>query len=139
MAKQGDGQKRVTWEQRLARYRASGATIARFCSSENVSVHTFHYWAKRLRAVAAKPLSRTTPAVSEPPIRGKPILRAADERARIHISWGSQARISIPVDALETLRCVLDWLHEHRSRSPRDPMPEAFQQVIVATREKARV
>lgn len=141
-----DEQKRSAWEQRMARFRESGATIAKFCGSENVSVHTFHYWVGRLRAVTAKPSTRTRPAASERPMRGKPALRVGTDhdRAMIHVGWGSQAQISIPADALQALACVLDWLRENRSpgqhdhQGQRDQTPEAFQQVVVAARGKAR-
>jgi len=144
MAKQRDDQKRLAWEQRLARFRASGATIAKFCETENVSVHTFHYWAKRLRAGGTKSKLPTPRAASERPTHTKPALRVGitdQDRSRIQVGWGSQAQISIPADALEALRCVLEWLRDGReqgSQGQRDPMPEAFQQVMVATREKAR-
>lgn len=144
MAKQRDDQKRLAWEQRLARFRTSGATIAKFCERENVSVHTFHYWAKRLRAVVAEQKSLTPRAASERPTATKSVVRVGitdKDSTRIHVGWGAHAQISIPADALEALACVLDWLHDsrgHRSLGQRDQTSEAFQQLIVATRGKAR-
>jgi hypothetical protein len=35
---------------RLARFPASGLTIAQFCASEAVSLHSFYFWKHRLNA-----------------------------------------------------------------------------------------
>ena len=53
MASRENEQKRSEWAERLARYRASGLTVARFCVQERVSVNTFDYWPRRLKVSAA--------------------------------------------------------------------------------------
>ena len=59
MVSSGDAQKRRAWEARLARYRASGLSVARFCEQERVSTNTFYYWAKRLRTAPAAGADRS--------------------------------------------------------------------------------
>jgi hypothetical protein len=43
----------VEWRDRLARYTASGRTVAAFCRSESVSTPTFYQWRARLAKPAA--------------------------------------------------------------------------------------
>jgi hypothetical protein len=52
MSKQAVGSKsarhELEWRDRLARYAASGRTVAAFCRSESVSTPTFYQWRARL-------------------------------------------------------------------------------------------
>jgi transposase len=41
---------RQLWMDRLARFPASGLTVAQFCASEAVSQHSFYFWKRRLAA-----------------------------------------------------------------------------------------
>jgi len=53
----------------MARFPASGLTVAAFCKAEGISTNSFFYW-KRLLPSAPPPASDTTPrllAVSVPP------------------------------------------------------------------------
>lgn len=123
MGKQRDEQKRAIWEQRLARHRASGATIAAFCREEGVSDRVFQYWARRLRA--EKP-SRARVTQSRAAARPQ----SAGERGpapTIEVRLG-EARFSIPADALDALRLVLSCLRDVPSGG------QAFQHVVVAAR-----
>ncbi len=43
---------RQLWMDRLARFSASGLTVAQFCASEAVSLHSFYFWKRRLAAEA---------------------------------------------------------------------------------------
>jgi hypothetical protein len=49
---------REVWSERLARFRSSGLTVAQFCASEAVSVHSFYSWKRRLSDPACEPPSR---------------------------------------------------------------------------------
>jgi hypothetical protein len=68
MGKQVVGTKSVgresEWRDRLARYAASGRTVAAFCRSESVSTPTFYQWRTRLakQAVAASDVDGALPA-----------------------------------------------------------------------------
>jgi transposase len=39
---------RELWMDRLARFPASGLTVAQFCAIEAVSLHSFYFWKRRL-------------------------------------------------------------------------------------------
>jgi hypothetical protein len=41
---------REVWLDRLARFPASGLTVAQFCAIEAVSLPAFYYWKRRLAA-----------------------------------------------------------------------------------------
>ena len=43
---------RELWMDRLARFPASGLTVAQFCASEAVSLPSFYFWKRRLAAEA---------------------------------------------------------------------------------------
>lgn len=131
MGKRQDDQKRAAWEQRLARFRVRGGTIAKFCRDEDVSVRMFQYWARRIRVTGSQPVSRTRTAPTRPAHeKTDTVTRATDGRACIRVRLGSQAQFSIPADALDALRCVLCWLRDAKATGGQDP----FQQVIVAAR-----
>jgi len=53
MGRESDEGKPREWRERLARHRASGLSVARFCAGERVSVNTFYYWSKRVGSAAA--------------------------------------------------------------------------------------
>lgn len=45
---------REIWSERLRRYMNSGLTVASFCRRERVSVPSFYYWRRKLRAIGSK-------------------------------------------------------------------------------------
>lgn len=133
MGKRKDDQKRAAWEQRLARFRASGGTIAKFCRDEGVSDRVFQYWARRIRVAGPQHSSHARKSSAKPATKQTDTARprATDNRrASIRVRLGSQAQFSIPADALDALRCILSWLRDAKTTGGQDP----FQQVIVATR-----
>ena len=50
MARSSDPQKVAAWKRRMARFHASGKSVARFCGDEGVSVPSFYQWRKKLSA-----------------------------------------------------------------------------------------
>jgi transposase len=52
---------RELWRDRLARFPASGLTVAQFCAIEAVSVPSFYSWKRRLAAEALGPASAHDP------------------------------------------------------------------------------
>jgi len=123
MGKQRDKQKLAIWEQRLARHRASGMTIAAFCRKEGVSDRVFQYWSRRLRGQMSPQPRAIQPRRSDKPL-------PASERGRtIDVQLG-EARFSIPADALDALRLVLNCLRLQGTQRG----GETFQQVVVAAR-----
>jgi len=133
MGKGRDERKRATWERRLVQFRASGWTIARFCRSEGVSVRVFYYWARRIGIAGSQHASPSSglPVARVPrrPATARPRTADAGDR-RIRVRLGSQAEFSIPADALDALRCVLDGLRD--ANAGRDH--STFQRVVVAAR-----
>ena len=130
MGKRQDDQKRAAWEQRLARFRVRGGTIAKFCRDEDVSVRVFQYWARRIRVTGSQPVSRTRMVAAKLAHEQTDTARtrATDNgRAYIRVRLGSHAQFAIPADAL---RCVLSWLRDAKATGGQDP----FQQVIAAAR-----
>ena len=43
---------RLRWQERLARFRSAGQTIAQFCAAEGISVPSFYVWQRTLAADA---------------------------------------------------------------------------------------
>lgn len=50
---------RQEWEQRIASYRASGLTQAKWCEMNGLKVHQLKYWIKRMEGSNAKPTPST--------------------------------------------------------------------------------
>lgn len=144
MVRRWNSQRRQEWEERLARFRASGLTVGRFCASENVSVNTYYYWAKRLgvrgggRAGGGRQYLGSDPRPDMTAERLTPIKatrssneakRAAEDAALVHFQWESGLRVSIPANCLDAIPCVVE--------SARQATPEranAFQQILVDRR-----
>ncbi len=126
MANCGDVLKRRAWETRFAKYRASGLTVARFCQQEQVSTHTFYYWAKRLKRVSTEatawgeprslPRRRTAP----PPSEGK------TQPAVVRFRWQGGAEVWVPAECREAIRCLAECLVQAGGQRA-----AAFQEVVV--------
>lgn len=128
-----DGKRRI-WEKRLERFRASGLTVARFCRGEDVSVHTFHYWAKRIRYAASmtpetQGLERSSPAIGFLGARTRLAERsdsAKDDTAMVRFLFDRGVQVSIPADCLEAIRCLVQCVQQS-TQAPAG----SFHQVIV--------
>ncbi|WP_243293167.1 IS66 family insertion sequence element accessory protein TnpB [Bacillus sp. FJAT-47783] len=49
MAKSPNSELRKEWERRIADYKASGQTQAKWCESNDISIHQFKYWLKKIK------------------------------------------------------------------------------------------
>ena len=132
MRSRQDVQKRRVWAERLGRYRSSGQTVARFCASEGLSVHTFFYWSKRIAAAStAAGLSSPSDATGrrrEP--AGRSYLAAGTAPpALVRFHFNTAVEVSVPVDCLDAIRCLASFV-----QSSRTERSDAFQEVVVATR-----
>ncbi len=129
MRRQLDERKRSDWEQRLARFRASGMTVAGFCRRESVAVHTFYYWAKRLAEPgpvksSRRPVEKSAncvggslrcassegdPSVPSPrrPLPSGATASVGGNVEMVHFHFQHGACLSIPANCLETIRCVV--------------------------------
>jgi hypothetical protein len=131
-----DVQKRRIWAERLERFRASGLSVSRFCASQRVSVNTFYYWAKRLRADSTLAVARTPSSprrrAAELGQERTPHLQAAAGTAHsalVRFQFNEAVEICVPADCLEAIRCLAQCAQQARVESAR-----AFQEVVVARR-----
>ena len=139
MASRENEQKRSEWAERLARHRASGLTVARFCAQERVSVNTFYYWSRRLGAGAAqRALVSTFPKVVASGARAlgkrgsQPRIESATIGARsgeLRFLIDAAVEVTVPAECLDAIRCLVECLARHRVR--RDA---AFHEIVVAPR-----
>jgi hypothetical protein len=117
MVSSGNAKKQQVWQARLARYRSSGLSVARFCEQERVSSHAFYYWTNRLKA----------PTTGVP--SGLSVARTADSNAqtttvRFRLKTGTE--VWVPADCLSAIRCLAECL-----MSLGDCRGEWFQEVVV--------
>ena len=131
MVRRIDSIKRQLWEQRLQRFQSSGLTISRFCLREKVGVHTFHYWAKRLRAGNSTEC-RESQLPTENSRRAVAVGTANEtnytqqDAAMVQFQFERGLRVSIPAHCLEAIRCLVQSVQESL------PNQDAcFQEVIV--------
>jgi len=139
MAKRSDNDRRRMWQQRLERFQGSGLTVVGFCQRENVSVASFYYWAKRIGTTESdgSPMPRggrdrsgTGRAGRVTRERSSPrAVRGKEYAARIHFRWGANARVSIPADCLDALRCLAQCLADENPRRH-----DAFRPVVLSPR-----
>jgi hypothetical protein len=150
MRRQIDEQKRRDWERRLARFRASGVTVARFCQRESVAVHAFYYWAKRVSSSSPLKLSRRRTGKADTNCAGGALrggqsdgdqlmlgeARTLSSRAcaptgenvaMVHFDLHHGARLSVPADCLETIRCVVQCLEQSAAAQG-----TAFREVLLS-------
>ncbi|HEX4132106.1 MAG TPA: hypothetical protein VHZ24_18900, partial [Pirellulales bacterium] len=125
-------QKRKLWGERLGRYRVSGLTVARFCASEGVSLHTFYYWSKRVEKGSAAASSGPRSNAAE--FRRKPAGHAhgvvgTEPSALVRFHFNAAVEVSVPANCLDAIRCLAQYVqHARTERSG------AFQEVVVARR-----
>jgi hypothetical protein len=144
MLRRLDDQKVRDWESRLARFGSSGLTVGRFCQKENVSVNRFYYWTKRLgslgssvsrskraraECVVAQPRRTDAPERSLQQMLPRPAMAAAENTALVHFLLSSGARVSIPADCLDALRCIVQCAQQSSAEHQ-----DGFHQVVVGTR-----
>lgn len=140
MSKSGDAVKREEWREKLERFAASDVSIAEFCRNENVGTHMFHYWSKQLgrgrspagvknsgsrstrRATALPATANDSAAAKAGSVpRSEPVVR---------FTWDSRLTVSVPVDCLDTIRCVLEYANDDAAR-PKATQTAAFRQVVI--------
>lgn len=132
--------KKQLWERRLAEFRASGSTVARFCQHAEVSPKTFYYWRRRLNANttrsqgpgSAKPRGHRAAAHAQTFVpalaRGRSAL-GEQHAEHIVVRFGRHTRASIPAHCLAALECVLSAAFESQARQV-----ETLHAVLAASR-----
>jgi hypothetical protein len=142
MARTLDQGKRREWVKRFERFRASGATVAHFCSHERVNVKTFYYWSKRIGSAAAleqrhttREKSRQTPASNGAGTRHDVDGRASAKVAAlglIRFRFGG-VEVDVPADCLDVIRCLAESAGSSAAHVSRFT-PTGFHEVVLGTR-----
>lgn len=107
-----DVAKRVTWGQRLQRFRKWTGTVAQFCVMERVTVASFYQWRRKLQRNGARSDAsgqrgrQRTVRNSSPADAGfVPVQVVGSAVVEVFLVEG--ARLSIPVDATHVLSAVV--------------------------------
>ena len=127
MVGSGKAEKRQVWQARLARYRSSGVSVARFCEQERVSTNTFYYWATRLKAPTTGLSSSSRASLPT----GLSATRTADRNAQaaaVRFRWKTGTEVLVPANCLSAIRCLAEC-----AMSFGDCRGERFQEVVVKT------
>ena len=152
MTKRIDHEKHELWRKRLARYQASGLSIAQFCRNENLALHSFYYWDKRLRTKTNRGRRSGPLAIQAADRLGSKAKRFRSDRTEknvpsdsveqrsdssptepmIQFTWGSKLRFSIPATCTETLQSILQMASQETEAPPTGTsVASRFRQVIV--------
>lgn len=85
MSKRSNPELRKKWEQRISAYKESGLTQVKWCEANDVSIHQFKYWYRKIRdrQLMSKANNQWVPVIIEDP---KPV---ADESLQIKIGAAS--------------------------------------------------
>jgi acetyl esterase/lipase len=108
-----DDSKARIWAARLDRYRRSGLSLAQFCRNEDVSVHNFYYWRKKIGSVC----TNTSTPIASP--------RLSDTTSRpLHFTIEARGvKIECRSESFEAIEMVLTWAAGQQD--------SGFQQLIV--------
>ena len=87
------------WQERLARFEASGLKVAAFCRQEQISEASFYHWRRRL-ADTSSPSSTTPPPVFQ-------AITVTTVTAVLSIELRDGTRLQVPADQLELARVVV--------------------------------
>lgn len=133
MTKPTDPRKLIDWHARLARYRSSGLTVARFCKQEKITVASFYYWTKRSEQLRLK-LADGEVASDNAVDAGRSEL-ANDMAADVVQFWFNDGlRVVLPARCLDAIRCLLDWSRDGGASACATSQRGQFKQVVVASR-----
>jgi hypothetical protein len=142
MTKIIDLRKQSDWRKRLKKFRSSGQTVDRFCQLEKVTPSSFYYWSRHFRQ-AEQELTSASPkhrhpdsnATDQPAAKNSAPSTGGDQSmgSMVHFAWNSNFQISIPAHCLDTIRSVLEWIHQRVEESPNESA-NSFQQVIASSR-----
>ena len=89
------------WRDLIARWGASGQTVAAFCAAHRVSQATFHSWRQRLAARNQRPTTLALPAPTFAPVRVVP-----GPTAEVILPTGLIVRVPVGADPAAVARLV---------------------------------
>jgi hypothetical protein len=123
--------KRREWEERLAQFRASGLTVARFCAHQGVNVNTFYYWSKRVGKRSTTPRAAASSGVDGSAGRGS-LATTGGERIHFHLAAGVE--VSVPAHCLDVIRCLAESVQRSGAAGRASVGGEAFHEVVLGSR-----
>jgi hypothetical protein len=93
-------QRESTWQDRLARYVASGRSVVAFCRDESISVASFYGWRHRLSArdgapAAASPAEPYSPFIDLGPLTAARPAKPASPTTSATVIAGIELRIDL--------------------------------------------
>lgn len=108
------------WRQRLAKFSASGLSVAAFCRREDIAPARFYYWSRRVREAGLHLGPENRDIVSnhdrEP--------RTAD--SAVEVCMGEEIKVRLPGSDRELVKFVLSCLkHDSSTSGPNS----AFQRI----------
>lgn len=81
---------RYKWEARIASYKSSGQTQAKWCEANQISMHQFKYWYKKISGPVSQSIHAAsfTPVFVEAPASQEEFLRVQVGEASIEVRPG---------------------------------------------------
>ena len=95
MARGLDFAKLDVWRKRLARFHASGLSVAAFCRLENIGATRFYYWSRRVNETETDRQSFTADSDCKTTV---PSDRAPVGSEHVEVRIGDQVTLRLPVD-----------------------------------------
>jgi transposase-like protein len=89
------------WRDLIARWRASGQTVAAFCAAHRVSQATFYSWRQKLADRNPGPTTQISPGATFAPVRVVP-----DPIAEVILLTGVVVRVPVGADPAAVARLV---------------------------------
>lgn len=105
MAGSVDSEKWRAWQRRMARFKKSNVTVARFCEQEGVSVPSFYAWRKRLQG---KPPAANAKAGDTAPASFRPVRLVSSAPVTVRLPGGT--RFELPAADPQLLQLAIETL-----------------------------
>ena len=140
MTRQCDGAKQRVWEERLARYRTSGLSVARFCATEGVSVNTFYYWTKRVSL--ANRAERRLPRSDAKRVDGWGVVGSESKNVAVaaapmssstavRFQFAADVTVWVPAECMEVIRCLAECAQRSAAAASERAPLGAFREVVI--------
>ncbi len=107
----------LEWSKRIARFERSDIALAKFCNDENVAIHSFYYWKKRITSNAS--LQRTHFDAKKPLESSFESTQGTHTRCTIHVG---SIKIECDLETSHALGTVLAWAASQSGSSMFHPL-----------------
>ena len=120
MAKSMRADKLGVWRQRLAKFNASGLSVAAFCRREDIAPTRFYYWSRRVREAGLHvgPENRDTFSNHD--------REPTTAESAVEVCMGEDIKVCLPGSDRELIKFVLSCLKPDSSASDQNC---AFQRI----------